>query len=155
LIFRSNEVATSVDQEIKFLLMSEKLEFSNRLRNALLAAGCEARASVVEHEFNQRWWGRSISLQAAWSWLNAKAIPAQDKLQVLAEWLHVEPQVLRFGDGVAKSVQQHKARWEDKLSYVERETFDAFLQLPAPQRKVVREVILAFAKAHGTEAGEG
>ncbi|MFT4191938.1 MAG: hypothetical protein QM617_10505 [Comamonas sp.] len=31
---------------------------------------------------------------------------------------------------------------------MEREAFDAFLQLPAPQRKVVREVILTFAKVH-------
>lgn len=128
--------------------MDEKLEFSNRLRAAMQAAGCDVRASVIEHEFNQRWWGRSISLQAAWSWLNGKAIPAQDKLQVLAEWLKVEPQVLRFGDGVAESVQKYKARWEDKLTYQERETFDAFLQLPAPQRKILREVILTFAKAH-------
>jgi hypothetical protein len=29
------------------------------------------------------------------------------------------------------------------------QAFDAFLRLPAPQRKVVCEVILAFAKAHG------
>jgi hypothetical protein len=32
---------------------------------------------------------------------------------------------------------------------VERETFDAFLQLPAAQRKIIREVILTFAKANG------
>ncbi|WP_198674898.1 hypothetical protein [Rhodoferax ferrireducens] len=31
---------------------------------------------------------------------------------------------------------------------MERETFDAFLKLPAPQRKIIREVILTFAKVH-------
>jgi hypothetical protein len=133
--------------------MDEKLEFSNRLRSAMQAAGYEVRASVIEHEFNQRWWGRSISMQAAWSWLNAKAIPAQDKLQVLAEWLKVEPQVLRFGEQVAKSVQEHRQRWDEKLTYQERETVDAYLQLPAPQRKLVREVILTFAKVHPPEGG--
>ncbi len=35
------------------------------------------------------------------------------------------------------------------MSHVERETFDAFLQLPAAQRKIIREVILIFAKANG------
>ena len=35
-----------------------------------------------------------------------------------------------------------------KESAIWRETFDAFLQLPAPQRKLIREVILTFAKAH-------
>lgn len=29
------------------------------------------------------------------------------------------------------------------------ETVDAFLQLPAPQRKPIREVILSFAKMRG------
>ncbi|MEX8495633.1 transcriptional regulator [Sphaerotilus sp.] len=128
--------------------MDEKLEFSNRLRTAMEAAGYEPRASVIENEFNQRWWGRSISMQAAWSWLNGKAIPSQDKLQTLAEWLKVEPQILRFGEGVVKSVREYRQRWDEKLTYLERETVDAYLQLPAPQRKVVREVILTFAKVY-------
>lgn len=34
------------------------------------------------------------------------------------------------------------------LAYLEREAFDAFLKLPVPQRKLIREVILTFAKAH-------
>lgn len=134
--------------------MDEKLGFSNRLRAAMQAAGYEVRASVIEQEFNKRWWGRSVSLQAAWSWLNAKAIPSQDKLQVLAEWLKLEPQVLRFGTQVARSVQEHRQRWEEKLSYQERETVDAFLQLPAAQRKLIREVILTFAKVHKPDPSE-
>jgi transcriptional regulator with XRE-family HTH domain len=117
------------------------------------AAGYEPRPLVIENEFNQRWWGRSISMQAAWSWLNAKAIPSQDKLQVLAEWLKVEPQILRFGEGIAKSVKQYRERWDEKLTHQERETVDAFLQLPAPQRKVVREVILTFAKVYKDDEG--
>ena len=133
--------------------MDEKLEFSNRLRKAMQAAGYEPRPLVIENEFNQRWWGRSISMQAAWSWLNAKAIPSQDKLQVLAEWLKVEPQILRFGEGIAKSVKQYRERWDEKLTHQERETVDAFLQLPAPQRKVVREVILTFAKVYKDDEG--
>jgi hypothetical protein len=57
--------------------------------------------------------------------------------------------VLRFGTAARLSVQQHQKRWDEGASYVERETFDAFLQLPAPQRKIIREVILTFAKANG------
>jgi hypothetical protein len=33
------------------------------------------------------------------------------------------------------------------VSYAEREVVDAFLKLPADKRKIVREVILTFAKA--------
>lgn len=129
--------------------MNEKLEFSNRLRAAMIAAGHQARPAVVLREFNARWHGTSISTQAAWSWLNSKSIPTQDKIQVLAEWLKIEPGVLRFGETVRHSVQQHRKRWDEGIGYLERETFDAFLKLPAPQRKIVRAVILTFAKAHG------
>lgn len=133
--------------------MNEKLEFSQRLRAAMVQAGHAASPSVLEHEFNLRWPGRSISNQAAWGWLNNRSIPTQDKLQVLAEWLKVEPEVLRFGAGVRHSVQEHRKRWDEGVGYLERETFDAFLQLPAPQRKVIREIILTFAKAHGVVGG--
>jgi hypothetical protein len=37
------------------------------------------------------------------------------------------------------------------LGYQEREMFEAFLTLPAPQRKIVREVIQTFAKAFPVE----
>ena len=132
--------------------MNEKIEFSNRLRDVMVKAGYAASPSVLEHEFNLRWYGRSISNQAAWGWLNNRSIPTQEKLQVLAEWLKVEPQVLRFGEAVRNSIQQQKQRWDEGIGYLERETFDAFLQLPAPQRKLIREVILTFAKVHGDQA---
>ena len=35
----------------------------------------------------------------------------------------------------------------DAKPYQEREVLEAFLNLPAPQRKIVREVILTFAQA--------
>ena len=129
--------------------MNEKIEFTERLRTAMVQAGYVASPSVLEHEFNLRWPGKSISNQAAWGWLNNRSIPTQDKMKVLAEWLKVEPDVLRFGDAVRLSVQQHKKRWDEGVGYVERETFDAFLQRPAAQRKIIREVILTFAKANG------
>ena len=133
--------------------MNEKIEFSSRLRDALVKAGYAASPSVMEHEFNLRWYGRSISNQAAWGWLNNRSIPTQEKIQVLAEWLKVEPQVLRFGEAVRNAVQQHKQRWDEGIGHLERETFDAFLQLPAPQRKLIREVILTFAKVHADAGG--
>lgn len=132
--------------------MSEKIEFSNRLRQAMSDAGYAPSPSVLEHEFNLRWYGRSISNQAAWAWLNSRAIPTQDKIQVLAEWLKLEPEVLRFGEAVRQSIRRHRERWDEGVGHLERETFDAFLQLPAPQRKLIREVILTFAQAHGVAA---
>lgn len=128
--------------------MNEKVEFSERLRDAMTRAGYQLRPVVLEREFNTRYWGRSVTLQAVRRWLRGEAIPSQDKLQVLADWLKIEPEVLRFGEAVRQSVQQHRQRWGEGVGYIERETLDAFLQLPAAQRKVIREVILTFARVH-------
>lgn len=46
-------------------------------------------------------------------------------------------------------LRAEQKRWDEGVGYLERETFDAFLKLPAPQRKLIREVILTFAKVHG------
>lgn len=131
--------------------MNNKLEFAQRLRDAMVAAGLEARPGVLMNQFNANYWGRSVSFQAVSRWLRGEAIPEQDKLLVLAGILKIEPEVLRFGEAVRKSVQQHRQRWDEGIGYLERETFDAFLQLPAPQRKLIREVILTFAKVHSAD----
>lgn len=134
--------------KFNFWGMNNKLEFAQRLRDAMVAAGLEARPGVLLNQFNANYWGRSVSFQAVSRWLRGEAIPEQDKLLVLAGILKIEPEVLRFGDAVRNSVQQHRQRWDEGIGYLERETFDAFLQLPAPQRKLIREVILTFAKVH-------
>lgn len=126
--------------------MEHKLEFAQRLRDAMAAAGLEPRPGVLLNLFNAHYWGRSVSFQAVSRWLRGEAIPAQDKLLVLAEILRVEPEVLRFGQAVRHRVQESRKRWDEGVSYQEREIFDAFLSLPAPQRKLVREVILALAQ---------
>jgi transcriptional regulator with XRE-family HTH domain len=128
--------------------MREKGEFSDRLRAAMKARGLDAGAAVLEREFNKRWAGKPVGRQTAWKWLNGQAIPTQDKLQELARWLKVEPHQLRFGDHVLRHLRAEQKRWDEGVGDVERETFDAFLQLPANQRRTVREIILAFAKAN-------
>ena len=128
--------------------MDQKLEFAERLQAAMRAAGLEPRPAVLLNLFNANYWGRSVTFQAVARWLRGESIPAQDKLIVLAEVLKVEPEVLRFGDAVRTSLLARRQRWEDGIGYLERETFDAFLQLPAAQRKLIREVILTFAKVH-------
>ncbi|MDZ4252844.1 MAG: helix-turn-helix domain-containing protein [Sulfuritalea sp.] len=133
--------------KFNFLFMEEKVEFSQRLRKAMQQAGYPLRPIVLEREFNTRYWGRSVTVQAVRRWLRGEAIPSQEKLQVLAEWLNVEPQVLRFGEGVTKSVRAKRERWDEGIGYQEREVFEAFLSLTAPQRKAVREVILGLVQA--------
>ena len=78
-------------------------------------------------------------------------MPAHDKLLTLAEWLQVPPQELHFGVEIEKKVRQQRARWDEGIGYQEREVFEAYLGLPVPQRKIVREVIQTFAKAFPAE----
>lgn len=125
--------------------MKTKSEFAERLKQAMLAAGYEPRPGVLEKEFNTRYWGPPVSFQAASSWLKGAFVPAQDKLQVLAEWLKIEPHILRFGDRHS-FIRERKKRWEEAVSGPEREVLETFIRLPAAQKKVAREVILALAK---------
>ena len=59
-------------------------------------------------------------------WLRGEALPTQNKLLVLSELLHVDPQVLRFGSSVQHEVRERDERWAQGAGYLERETFDAF-----------------------------
>lgn len=124
--------------------MHQKLEFAQRLRDAMQAVGMPARPSMLLEAFNRRYWGRSVSFQAVSRWLRGEAIPEQDKLVVLADMLRIPPDELRYGK-VGLRIQEETARRDKALNYLERETFDLFLQLPPAQKKVVREVIEAFA----------
>lgn len=134
--------------------MDNKLEFARRLREAMEAAGLDPRPSVLLNLFNSRYWGRSVTFQAVSRWLKGEAIPAQDKLVVLAELLRVEPSVLRFGVQSQARLQARERRWEEGVGYTERETFEAFLNLPPPQRKLVGDLIRAFAALSGQSGGE-
>lgn len=126
-----------------------KIEFSQRLLAALEHAGVPAKPTVIEREFNQRYWGKPITLHAARLWLRGETMPTHDRLLCLAEWLGIEPAILRYGDEVPKAVRARRKQWDEGIGYQEREIFELFLKLPVPQRKVAREVILALARASG------
>lgn len=137
--------------KFKFPGMNDKLEFAQRLRDAMAAVGLEPRPGVLLNHFNAHYWGRSVSFQAVSRWLRGEAIPEQDKLVTLAQLLKTEPDVLRFGEAVRHAVREQRARWDEGVGYLERETFEAFMGLPPAQRKLIREVILTFAKAQEQE----
>lgn len=135
-------------------MSDERDEFSKRLRAAMRAAGHEPRPSVLFVLFNARYGGRSVSFQAVSRWLNGKSIPEQDKLQVLAGLLGVEPHILRYGD--KSKVGEGRAAWPDAFSAQDRSMIDAYLTLPAAQRKLVWELILVLASvapSHGPQRG--
>ena len=123
-----------------------KAEFAERLRQAMVSRGYEPKPAVLEREFNQRYWGKAVTLHGVRRWLRGETFPSNEKLLVLAEWLQVLPHELRDGMDVANRVAERRKRWEDEIGYAEREVFEAYLKLTVPQRKIVREVILAFLR---------
>ena len=58
-------------------------------------------------------------------------------------------QQLGFGGGTARAAEQRRTSWDSGFGYEDRDVFDAYLKLPVPQRRLIRETILTFAKVHG------
>jgi hypothetical protein len=135
--------------------MTPKDEFSKRLRSAMAHAGLEPSGTALESVFNRHWKGAPVSVQAAWNWINGKALPRQDKLLVLAKALRVDPHALQYGAAEPLTAGERRRSWEDRVTYAERETLEAFLRLPTPQRLLVREVVLTFAKVFGKQGPSG
>ena len=129
-------------------MKNEKKLFAERLSIAMRNAGYAAKPSVLEREFNTRYWGKPMTLHGVRRWLRGETLPTHQKLLVLAEWLQVTPAQLNFGDEVVRKIERHKASWDSGIGYEDRDVFEAFLKLPIPQKKLVREVILTFAKVH-------
>ncbi|MEI2642185.1 MAG: hypothetical protein V9G10_07590 [Candidatus Nanopelagicales bacterium] len=80
----------------------------------------------------------------------AKPLPTHDKLLVLAEWLEVRPQqsatlATRFSACVEQRTQ---ALGRTASATRSAKPSTPSCKLPAPQRKLIREVILTFAKVH-------
>lgn len=120
--------------------MDEKKQFAERLQAAMRAAGYEPRPSVLEQHFNSLYWGRSVTYQGARRWLVGLSIPEQDKLQVLAQWLGVEPQALRYGTPATQVVDAAPS-WPVIADPADRVAIAAFLALPPERRKPLRELI--------------
>lgn len=121
----------------------------------MAALGYEPKPAVLEREFNLRYWGKPMTLHGVRRWLLGETLPSQDKLLVLAEWLQVPPQQLRYGAEVETRVRERRARWDAALGYQDREMIEAFMRIPPPQRKALREVILAVARAYPEKGKEG
>jgi transcriptional regulator with XRE-family HTH domain len=93
----------------------EREEFSRRLQQALTnAAYSPDSPTQLAREFNVRFVGRPITVHAARKWLVGEAIPTQEKLRTLAQWLGVPAEWLRFGASTngAESAAQVAARFE-------------------------------------------
>lgn len=122
-------------------MKTEQDAFSERLRSALRHAGMsESPAELVR--LLARFGGEPVSQQAVSGWLNGRAMPRQANLRALARMLSIEPQQLQFGDD--KRVREARGEW--KVNPHDQLAIEAFLKLPAAQRKLVRNLIEELAR---------
>jgi hypothetical protein len=56
--------------------------------------------TILQREYNSRSNQPPITVHAARKWLIGQAIPTQDRVQILAEWLNVSASWLRFGEEI-------------------------------------------------------
>jgi hypothetical protein len=78
-------------------------------------------------------------------WLKGTIPDDLGKVQTLARVLGSDPGYLVFGRG-RLAVGEAQSAWS-ALSAPERAMFDAFVSLPASQRKLVRELVAMLAAA--------
>jgi len=80
-------------------LMNEKEAFGKRLTRLLNDTGTGiASPTLVAREFNRRYPGKPVTAQAVRKWINGEAIPAGDKIRILAKWLKASPHWLHYGE---------------------------------------------------------
>ena len=79
-------------------ISNEREGFSHRVQQTLKNAHHSSDSPTeLARNFNMRFNGRPITVHAARKWLMGEAIPTQDKMRTLSEWLIVPIEWLRFG----------------------------------------------------------
>src|SRR5258706_3089830 len=79
-------------------IAEEKGDFSRRLKEAMRKVRLDAGPTRFAREFNLRHHGEPVTAQTARKWLYGGALPTQDKLRTLAQWLEGSPHWLRYGE---------------------------------------------------------
>lgn len=117
----------------------ERKDFSERLKKALRDAHytCDSPTQLALN-FNIRSANHSITVHAARKWLVGEAIPTQDKLRTLAQWLEVPAEWLRFG-GATRSATG--VSLNSRLRSVDAALIEDLKRLDDRHRHIVREVI--------------
>jgi hypothetical protein len=122
--------------------ISEPEAFSQRLTAALVASDIVVSATVVQREFNALSPQAPVSAHAARKWIMGESIPTQQRLQVLAAWLKVAPNWLRFGD-------DSEDFGGDATSIDEQMLLRSFRRLPVRERQKLLALVQTMAKERG------
>lgn len=83
---------------------AERIEFTKRLEIALANQGLKPSATSLVKIFNARSSDNHITSHAFRKWLRSESMPTQSRLCVLAKWLEVTPEWLRYGDALLAEI---------------------------------------------------
>jgi hypothetical protein len=120
-------------------ISNEREQFSQRLQKMLRQTHHSPDSPTeLAREFNIRFSGPPITVHAARKWLVGEAIPTQDKMRALAEWLVVPADWLRFGNDPAR---QEVPNTIGSTSPVDLKLMADLKLLDEPHRQIVREVV--------------
>ena len=125
---------------------TERTGFSCRLQQCL-SNSHQSPDSPTElaREFNIRFPGQPITVHAARKWLVGEAIPTQDKIRTLAQWLQVPIEWLRFGGDAVEAATfdpQNAPRSADLKLIADLQLLDEH------HRHIVREFVRIIVRAH-------
>lgn len=118
----------------------EREDFSERLQLALRNADYSPDSPTqLAREFNVRFTGGPITVHAARKWLGGEAIPTQEKLRTLAQWLGVPAEWLRFGGG--ETVNGETADPSARFESADVKLIADLQRLDETHRAIAREIV--------------
>lgn len=120
--------------------------FTLRLEMLLLKKGRTLSPTALARDFNLRWRGVPVTVNATRKWLMGEAMPTMDKIAVLANMLNASDDWLRWGDmSVEESANQSYAQVMStskmSLNDAEKSFAQDFRLLSLTNKKVVSAVM--------------
>jgi transcriptional regulator with XRE-family HTH domain len=136
-------VAPAAGEPADSVIRTEQERFSERLNEALAAANYRpAGASLIAREFNLRFPDMAVTVHAVRKWIKGEAIPTQDKLVALAQWLGVKADWLRY-DGEVPSGELKSQQFSGEDLRMLRD----FQRLGSERKRIVDEIIQVLLRS--------
>lgn len=131
---------------------NERESFSERLQQALKNAHYSPDSPTrLAREFNIRFEGRPITVHAARKWLVGEAIPTQEKLRMIAQWLGVPADWLRFG-GAEQAASSDAVNGGARFESADVKLIADLQRLDEHHRQLAREFIRMLVRMNHQKA---
>ncbi len=125
-------------------ILSEQQRFAERLNRALEAARYQhIGASRIAREFNLRFPDKAVTVHAVRKWIKGEAIPTQDKLVALAQWLGVRADWLRYDGDEPATETVHPSDFSGEDLRLLRD----FQRLGSERKHIVDQIIQVLLRS--------